>query len=155
MLVHLCVSLRTCSTCLYSVLPANIIHYSFLRGRTCTFGSKISIPSLISIKSYVINEKNDRFSKQMVKRHTVLSPTKHEVAPKWIIGAALGQHTANVCTCAITSCLLLFSSAAAKSKSMLERLAFISSNCSWVISRPSSCEVSGVVYYRATWNLQN
>lgn len=55
-----------------------------------------------------------------------------------MIGAAVGQHTEKVCTCAMTSCLLLFSSAAANSKSMLDRLAFISSSCCWVMLSPSS-----------------
>ena len=74
---------------------------------------------------------------------TVLSPTNADVAPRCMIGAAFGQQTPNVCTWAITSCLRLFSSSAALSKSMLLKLASISLICSSVISKPK------------VWNQQN
>ena len=56
----------------------------------------IASPSLIWIKS-------------------VLSPTKALVAPKCIIGIAMGACVPNVCTWAITSCLNSFSFFAANS----------------------------------------
>ncbi len=51
---------------------------------------------------------------------------------------ALGQQLANVCTCAITSCRLFFSSFAAKSKSIFSTLDSISLICSSVTGRPNS-----------------
>lgn len=62
-----------------------------------------------------------------------------------MIGAALGQQTPKVCTCAITSCLLFRSSVAASSKSMLVKLAFISSSCCSVMFSPSSCRDQAVI----------
>lgn len=86
---------------------------------------------------------------------SVLSPTKQEVAPKWIIGAAEGHNFAKTCTWAITSCLVSFSSSAAARKSMLLTFASISLICSSLMSKPSSWKKgradyngNSVIHYR-------
>lgn len=61
------------------------------------------------------------------------------MAPKWMMGAAVGQQWANVCTWAMTSCLNFLSSSAAMTKSMSSAWDSISLTWASVMGRPNAC----------------
>ena len=66
-------------------------------------------------------------------------PRQQDVAPKWMMGAALGHCFVKMWTWAITSCRVIFSSAAHSSKLMSLTLFCLSPIWSLLMSNPNSC----------------